>query len=144
MDQLPRRAKKKNLHRQGVWDDAKRFFDIYYQTEKNFTWINRYPFLKQIKPRDKNHLLDKAFNSIKTRFQFFNHVGSEVTKNNIIVNLQTQVETSGYEVIKISYGRKVKGIFSFLKTLSNSFISCIVITSCLKSSFAFAIKALIE
>ena len=102
MSKLPQSSKEKNLHRDDIWVDVKRFFEIYYFNEKNFSWIKEFEFMKQIKPRHRKELLERAFFNIRIKFRmFFNLILTERGKNDIILNFKTKIEKKGYPIIDL-------------------------------------------
>lgn len=110
MANLPQSSKEKNLHRDDIWVDVKRFFEIYYLTEKNFSWINQFKFMKQLKPKDRVELLDNAFFNVRLKFRkLFDLVKNENTKNSIVLNLHTQIEKKGYKIIELD--KEIKKIY---------------------------------
>ena len=110
MEKLPQSSKEKNLHRDSIWVDVKRFFDVFYFTERNFSWINRFDFMKQIKPNHRTELLQNAFYNIKEKFKnVFGRIKTERSKNEIILNLTTQIEKCKYSFIEEK--KKIKKIF---------------------------------
>ena len=110
MEKLPQSSKEKNLHRDSIWVDVKRFFDVFYFTERNFSWINRFDFMKQIKPNHRTELLQNAFYNIKEKFKnVFGRIKTERSKNAIILNLTTQIEKCKYSFIEEK--KKIKKIF---------------------------------
>lgn len=110
MEKLPQSSKEKNLHRDSIWVDVKRFFDVFYFTERNFSWINRFDFMKQIKANHRTELLQNAFYNIKEKFKnVFGRIKTERSKNEIILNLTTQIEKCKYSFIEEK--KKIKKIF---------------------------------
>ena len=110
MANLPQSSKEKNLHRDDIWVDVKRFFEIYYLTEKNFSWINQFKFMKQLKPKDRKELLDNAFFNFRLKFRkLFDLVKNENTKNTIVLNLHTQIEKKEYKIIELE--KEIKKIY---------------------------------
>ena len=101
MNHLPQQSLEKNLHRAHIWKDVKRYFELHYQTERNFTWINKFEFLKQIKPLQRKELLDDAFDSVRSKFKmFFGGIESSSTVNRIIASMQTTIETTKHPIIR--------------------------------------------
>jgi hypothetical protein len=57
--------------------------------------------MEHIKPRDRKELLEYAFGNVLMKFkEFFNGINNYVSKNKIILNLETFIEMKGYILCK--------------------------------------------
>lgn len=101
IEKLPQVSKEKNLHRSEIWRDVKRYYTYFYKTSKNFSWIRKFGFMEYIKPRDRKELLEYAFGNVLMKFnEFFDGISNYVSKNKIILNLETFIEMEGYVLCK--------------------------------------------
>ena len=100
MSRLPSSSKRSNLHRNKIWNQAKRFHELYYDNTKNFLWLNDKNFFVQMKPSHRNELLKISFENIFTKFQnFFNEIKKLSSKINIITNFKTSIQVRNTEII---------------------------------------------
>ena len=60
MKKLPASSKNDNLHRNKIWDETKKYFELYYNPTKNLNWVKDKNFIMNMKPRDRNELMMKA------------------------------------------------------------------------------------
>ena len=110
INRLPSSSKMSNLHRHTIWNQSKRFHELYYDNTKNFLWLKDNDFLKQMKPIHRNELLQIAFNNIFTKFQkFFNEIEKLSSKINIVINLKTSIQIQETEILK--KGKQIKKIY---------------------------------
>ena len=110
INRLPSSSKMSNLHRHAIWDQSKRFHELYYDNTKNFLWLKDNDFLKQMKPIHRNELLGNAFNNIFIKFQkFFNEIEKLSSKINIVINLKTSIQIKDTEIIR--RGKQIKKIY---------------------------------
>ena len=101
IEKLPQVSKEKNLHRSEIWRDVKRYYTYFYKTNKNFSWIRKFGFMEYIKPRDRKELLDYAFGNVLMKFkEFFDGISNYVSKNKIILNLETLIEMESFVLCK--------------------------------------------
>lgn len=96
-----------------IWDNVVKYFNLYYSTRNNFTWINRFPILREIKPIERNSLLEKSFLGIISKFDSFFDGMSQSCKNRIVLKLKTRIQRSNYTVIK--EGHAIKRLFFIAK-----------------------------
>lgn len=110
MNKLPSSSKKSNLHRSEVWEETKKFHELYYDTTKNFGWLNDMNFFDQMKPINKNELLNQAFDNIFKKFnKFFENFTKFSSKVEIIKNLKTSIQTE--ETVIIDYKKDIHKIY---------------------------------
>ncbi len=112
INRLPASAKKKyNLHRSFIWNDVKRFFEIYYSNERNLKWIKKnINFIKEMKPKDKNKLFEHAFKRTYDKYnKFFRNILKNNTKQEIILNFDISIEMS--DTIIIPFEGKINRIY---------------------------------
>ena len=110
MKRLPASSKKTNIHRDKIWNDVKRYFEIYYSIERNFSWISQYSLINEMKPIQKNLLFEKVFSNFYNQFEkFFKNFLIKKTKHDIILNLKTNIETS--DTVLINKGEKIKKLY---------------------------------
>ena len=110
MKRLPASSKDTNIHRDKIWDDVKRYFEIYYSINRNFSWISQYSLINEMKPIQKNLLFEKVFSNFYNQFEkFFKNFLIKKTKHDIILNLKTNIETS--DTILIRRGEKIKKLY---------------------------------
>ncbi len=110
MKRLPASSKDTNIHRDKIWDDVKRYFEIYYSINRNFSWISQYSLINEMKPIQKNLLFEKVFSNFYNQFEkFFKNFLIKKTKHDIILNLKTNIETS--DTILISKGERIKKLY---------------------------------
>jgi hypothetical protein len=60
---------KLNLEREPTFQEIMDYFVLYYKHER--TWIKNFSFLKHLKPRERNKLLDTIFEDIFETYKFF-------------------------------------------------------------------------
>ena len=110
ISKLPSSSKIINLHRHEIWNQSKRFHELYYDNTKNFLWLKDNNFFMQMKPRHRNELLKKAFENLFTKFQiFFNEITKLSSKINIILNFKTTIQVKNTEIIR--NGKSIKKIY---------------------------------
>lgn len=71
MKKLPATSKKDNLHRNKIWEETKKYYELYYNNTKNFTWIQDKNFISQMKPSQRNELMSNSFKFIFNKFYSF-------------------------------------------------------------------------
>ena len=99
---LPTSSKMSNLHRNKIWNQSKRFYELYYNNTKNFLWLKDKNFFIQMKPQQRNELLKKAFDGIFKKFHhFFNEIVKLSSKINIIFNFNTSIQVKNTEIIRL-------------------------------------------
>ena len=99
MKKLPSSSKKDNLHRNKIWEETKKYFELYYNPTKNFKWIQEKDFIKQMKPSQRNELLLNSFNNIFTKFNsFFKRIYLNSSKIKIVMNFKTSIQVSKTEI----------------------------------------------
>ena len=110
MKRLPASSKKTNIHRDKIWNDVKRYFEIYYSIGRNFSWISQYSLINEMKPIQKNLLFENVFTDFYNKFdKFFKNILIKKTKHEIILNLKTNIETS--DTVLINKGEKIKKLY---------------------------------
>ena len=101
MKKLPASSKKENLHRDNIWEDTKKYYEIYYSPSKNFKWIQEKDFIPQMKPSQRNELMQVCFNHIFTKFNaFFKRINLISSKIKIVMNFQTSIQVSKTVICK--------------------------------------------
>ena len=99
MKKLPASSKNDNLHRNKIWDETKKYFELYYNPTKNLTWIKDKNFIEQMKPRHRNELMLAAFGPILNKFfPFFNKIKFTSSKIKIIMNYKTSIQVAKTEL----------------------------------------------
>ena len=99
MKKLPASSKNDNLHRNQIWDETKKYFELYYNPSKNLKWLKDKNFIEQMKPSQRNELMMKAFNPILDKFfSFFNKIKLNSTKIKIIMNFKTTIQVTKTEL----------------------------------------------
>ena len=99
MKKLPSSSKKDNLHRNKIWEETKKYFELYYNPTKNFKWIQEKDFIKQMKPSQRNELLLNSFNHIFIKFNsFFKRIYLNSSKIKIVMNFKTSIQVSKTEI----------------------------------------------
>ena len=99
MKKLPSSSKKDNLHRNKIWEETKKYFELYYNPTKNFKWIQEKDFIKQMKPSQRNELLLNSFNHIFIKFNsFFKRISLNSSKIKIVMNFKTSIQVSKTEI----------------------------------------------
>ena len=110
ISKLPSSSKMINLHRHTIWRQSNLFHELYYNNTKNFLWLKDNDFFMQMKPTHRKELLNKAFDSVFTKFhKFFNEITKLSSKINIIINLKTTIQVNNTEIIK--KGKEHKKIY---------------------------------
>ena len=110
ISKLPSSSKMINLHRHEIWNQSKRFHELYHNNTKNFLWLKDNDFLIQMKPKHRNELLKQTFDNLFIKFQiFFNEITKLSSKINIIINLKTTIQVKNTEIIKM--GKALKKIY---------------------------------
>ena len=100
VNHLPQQSNTVNLHRDELWKDVKKYFELYYQSEKNFNWINKGNFIKQIKPLQRKELLYNAFYNVRNKFSFLQNIDNWNTVHRIILQFKTIIEIKGKNIIE--------------------------------------------
>ena len=99
MKKLPASSKNDNLHRNKIWDETKKYFELYYNPTKNLKWLKDKNFIDQMKPSQRNELMMKALSPILDKFfSFFNKIELTSTKIKIIMNFKTTIQVSNTEL----------------------------------------------
>ena len=99
MKKLPSSSKKDNLHRNKIWEETKKYFELYYNPTKNFKWIQEKDFISQMKPSQRNELMLKAFSNIFNKFNsFFKRIHLNSSKIKIVMNFKTSIQVSKTEI----------------------------------------------
>ena len=99
MKKLPASSKNDNLHRNKIWDETKKYFELYYNPTKNLNWVKDKNFIMNMKPRDRNELMMKAFGPIFEKFfPFFNKIKLNSTKIKIVMNFKTTIQVAKTEL----------------------------------------------
>ena len=99
MKKLPASSKNDNLHRNKIWDETKKYFELYYNPTKNLNWIKDKNFIEQMKPSHRNQLMITAFGPLLNKFfSFFNKIKLVSTKIKIIMNFKTSIQVSKTEL----------------------------------------------
>ena len=99
MKKLPSSSKKDNLHRNKIWEETKKYFELYYNPTKNFKWIQEKDFISQMKPSQRNELMLKAFSNIFNKFHsFFKRIHLNSSKIKIVMNFKTSIQVSKTEI----------------------------------------------
>ena len=99
MKKLPSSSKKDNLHRNKIWEETKKYFELYYNPTKNFKWIQEKNFISQMKPSQRNELMLQSFNNIFTKFySFFKRIALNSSKIKIVMNFKTSIQVSKTEI----------------------------------------------
>ena len=103
MKKLPASSRNDNLHRNKIWDDTKKYFELYYDSTKNFKWLTSNDFIMQMKPSQREELITHALSKIWRKFfKFFELPLKFSTKFEIIKNLKTEIEISETEITKMT------------------------------------------
>ena len=99
MKKLPASSKNDNLHRNKIWDETKKYFELYYNPTKNLNWIKDKNFIEQMKPSHRNKLMMSAFRPIMNKFfSFFNKIKLISSKIKIIMNFKTTIQVAKTEL----------------------------------------------
>ena len=99
MKKLPASSKNDNLHRNKIWDETKKYFELYYSPTKNLNWIREKNFIGQMKPSHRNELMMTAFSPILNKFfSFFSKIKLISSKIKIIMNLKTTIQVTKTEL----------------------------------------------
>ena len=110
ISRLPSSSKMSNLHRHKIWNQSKRFHELYYDNTKNFLWLKNSDFFKQMRPAHRNEIFKKAFANIFIKFQkFFNEITKLSSKINIVINFKTSIQVQDTEIIH--KGKQIKKIY---------------------------------
>ena len=95
MKKLPASSKNDNLHRNKIWDETKKYYELYYNPSKNLNWIRDKNFIEQMKPSQRNELMLTVFEPILNKFfLFFNKIKFNSSKIKIIMNFKTTIQVS--------------------------------------------------
>ena len=99
MKKLPASSKNDNLHRNKIWGETKKYFELYYEPTRNLNWIKDKNFIEQMKPSHRNELMMKAFTPILNKFfSFFNKIKLNSSKIKIIMNFKTTIQVAKTEL----------------------------------------------
>jgi len=99
LKKLPASSKNDNLHRNKIWDEIKKYFELYYSPTKNLKWITENNFIGQMKPSHRNQILMAAFEPILYKFfSFFAKIKSTSSKIKIILNFKTTIQVANTEL----------------------------------------------
>ncbi len=99
MKKLPSSSRKDNLHRNKIWNETKKYFELYYNPTKNFGWIQDKNFITQLKPSQRKELMLKAFNGIFNKFHsFFKRIILLSSKIKIVMNYKTSIQVAKTEI----------------------------------------------
>ena len=99
MKKLPSSSRKENLHRNKIWDETKKYFELYYNPCKNLKWIQDKNFISQMKPSQRNKLMSHAFRAIFTKFySFFKRISLLSSKIKIVMNFKTSIQVAKTEL----------------------------------------------
>ena len=100
MKKLPSSSKKDNLHRNKIWDETKKYFELYYNPTKNFEWTKNSNFISQMKPSHRKELMQNSFKHIFNKFySFFKRIHLLSSKIKIVMNFKTTIQVSRTELI---------------------------------------------
>ena len=100
MKKLPSSSRKDNLHRNKIWDETKKYFELYYNPTKNLKWIQDKNFISQMKPSHRNKLMQNVFKSIFNKFySFFKRISLLSSKIKIVMNFKTSIQVTKTELI---------------------------------------------
>ena len=100
MKKLPSSSKKDNLHRNKIWDETKKYFELYYNPTKNFKWLQENNFILQMKPSQRNELMLNSFRHIFNKFySFFKRINLLSSKIKIVMNFKTSIQISKTDLI---------------------------------------------
>ena len=100
MKKLPSSSRKDNLHRNKIWDETKKYFELYYNPTKNLKWIQDKNFISQMKPSQRNQLMQNVFKSIFKKFYtFFKRISLLSSKIKIVMNFKTSIQVTKTELI---------------------------------------------
>ena len=99
LKKLPASSKNDNLHRNKIWGQIKKYFELYYSPTKNLKWITDNNFIAQMKPSHRNQILMAAFEPILFKFfSFFAKIKSTSSKIKIILNFKTKIQEANTEL----------------------------------------------
>jgi hypothetical protein len=99
MKKLPSSSRKENLHRNNIWNETKKYFELYYNPSKNFKWIQDKNFISQMKPSQRNKLMSHAFRAIFNKFySFFKRISLLSSKIKIVMNFKTSIQVAKTEL----------------------------------------------
>ena len=100
MKKLPSSSKKDNLHRNKIWKETIKYFELYYNPIKNFNWIKDNDFISQMKPSHRNSLMLKSFDRVFNKFNsFFKRIQLNSSKIKIVMNFKTSIQVTKTEII---------------------------------------------
>ena len=95
MKKLPASSKNDNLHRNKIWGETKKYYELYYNPTKNLNWIKDKNFIEQMKPSHRNALMLTVFEPILNKFfLFFNKVKLNSSKIKIIMNFKMTIQVT--------------------------------------------------
>ena len=142
MSKLPSISKKVSIQKYKIWETTKKYFDIYYNKNKNFEWIKDQNFIFQMKPFDRNELLNKSFCSIFLKFNsFFKRIHLLSSKIKIVMNLKNEIQITNTEIINNL--SKKKKIYFIEKGTIDIYKNSQIIFS-LTEGYFFGIESILE
>ena len=142
MKKLPATSKKDNLHRNKIWEETKKYYELYYNNTKNFTWIQDKNFISQMKPSQRNELMSNSFKFIFNKFySFFKRVKLLSSKIKIVMNFKTSIQVSKTEII--NNWKKIHKIYFIDRGIINVYRNGQLIYS-LTDGYFFGIEAFLK
>ena len=142
MKKLPSSSKKDNLHRNKIWAETKKYFELYYNPTKNFKWIQDKNFIAQMKPSQRNELMLNSFRYIFNKFySFFKRIHLLSSKIKIVMNFKTSIQISNTEII--SHWKKSHKIYFIDKGVVNIYKNGKIIFS-LADGYIFGIESILK
>ena len=142
MKKLPSSSKKDNLHRNKIWDETKKYFELYYNPTKNFKWIKDNNFVSQMKPSHRNELMQNSFKHIFNKFySFFKRIHLLSSKIKIVMNFKTSIQVSKTELI--NNWKKMHKIYFIDKGVVNIYRNGHLIFS-LAEGYFFGIESILK
>ena len=142
MKKLPSSSKKDNLHRNKIWAETKKYFELYYNPTKNFKWIQEKNFISQMKPSQRNELMLNTFRNVFNKFySFFKRIHLLSSKIKIVMNFKTSIQITKTELI--SDWRKSHKIYFIDKGVVNIYKNGKIIFS-LADGYFFGIESILK
>ena len=142
MKKLPASSKNENLHRNKIWEETKKYFEIYYSPSKNFRWIQDKNFISQMKPSHRNELLSNSFKFIFNKFySFFKRIALLSSKIKIVMNFKTSIQIAQTELI--NSWKKMHKIYFIDKGIINIYRNGHLIYS-LTEGYFFGIECILQ
>lgn len=139
---LPATSKKDNLHRNKIWEETKKYYELYYCNTKNFTWIQYNNFISQMKPSQRNELMSNSFKFIFNKFySFFKRIKLLSSKIKIVMNFKTSIEVAKTEII--NNWKKIHKIYFIDRGIINVYRNGQLIYS-LTDGYFFGIEAFLK